>query len=355
MKARIGWLLSAALLLVSVVAFARPTGYQAFNVAGRGGASWQGYSPQWAPSLTFWVRSDLGITSGVGPVTATGTSPPTVTLSGAPTASQLAAATPYVEIDCTTLGALGTSKFTVKVNGSVTATNVASAASGVVLTGSGLTAGWAVGASAVNDVYTANIVLTTWSDQSGNSNSPTQGTASHRPIYVVPTTGPASLVFAAASSQDLVSSVSAVGATGWTIAQEASYATACQSAACYGAAFGTSTNGNAFKVNTAPFRDLTARGVVDRNDGAPTASVESWIGTNDATTTKLFVNGLAVTLTNSTTNAVSSGAAVTIGADETGATFLTGSMYEAAAWSRVLDVADSYRLSRYQANLFGSQ
>lgn len=134
-------------------------------------------------ALVLWLRSDLGVTTVVGPVVATGTTPPTVTLSGTPSTTQTSAA-PYVELDCTTLGVLGVSQFTVKVNGTVTATNVFSASSGVVLPGSGLTAGWAAGASATNDVYTSNIVTSAWADQSGQANNATQAFSVNQLTYV---------------------------------------------------------------------------------------------------------------------------------------------------------------------------
>ena len=175
------WLIALALLLLAPSARAQDeVAYQSYNVAGGGGASWQGFSPTWIPGLALWLRADLGVTAVAGPVTATGTTPPTVTLAGTPTAAQTSAATPYVELDCTTLGALGTSKYAVKVNGATTATNVASAASGVVLTGSGLTAGWAVGASATNDVYTSNVVASAWADLSGLAHNFAQATAGNR-------------------------------------------------------------------------------------------------------------------------------------------------------------------------------
>ncbi len=114
-----------ALLLLAPSARAQEvTASQSYNVAGNGAAQWQGFSPTWIPGLALWLRADLGVTAVAGPVTATGTTPPTVTLAGTPTAAQTSAATPYVELDCTTLGILGTSLYTLKLNGAVVATNV---------------------------------------------------------------------------------------------------------------------------------------------------------------------------------------------------------------------------------------
>ena len=182
-----------ALLLAVVLAVLAPPASAQLHVSlnesaslgGDRGLVESGWSPAWlAPAIVVYLRPDLGATTAIGPVTATGTTPPTVTISGTPTSIQTSYTTPYVELDCTTPGILGTSKFTVKLNGSTTATNVASASSGVVLTGSGLTAGWAAGASATNDVYTANIIASALADQSGAGNGATQATASLQPTYL---------------------------------------------------------------------------------------------------------------------------------------------------------------------------
>ena len=180
----LGVLAALALLLAAPAASARGArGAWSWNSAGTArGGQWQGFSPSWSPSSVIWLRADSGVTAVAGPVTATGTTPPTVTLAGTPTAAQTSAATPYVELDCTTLGILGTSEYTLKLNGATVATNVASASSGVSIPGSGLTAGWAAGTSAVNDVYTANVVTSTWADQSGAGHNVTQGTAANQPI-----------------------------------------------------------------------------------------------------------------------------------------------------------------------------
>lgn len=201
-------LLALALMLIAGSAEARPSLHVASSdstcLGARCGLRWSTFSPTQIPGLALWLRADLGVTAVAGPVTATGTTPPTVTLAGTPTAAQTAAATPYVELDCTTLGILGTSKYTLKLNGTTVATNVASASSGVSIPGSGLTAGWAAGASAVNDVYTANVVASAWADNSGKAF--VQATASKQPIYVASDSaygGPATLQFASASSQNL--------------------------------------------------------------------------------------------------------------------------------------------------------
>jgi hypothetical protein len=197
--------------------------------------------------------------------------------------------------------------------------------------------------------------VSTWTDQSGNGNSPTQATGGKQPAYTAASgSSPAKLTFTSASSQELTSSTNAISKTVWTIAAVHQFNSACQTAGCYSVSFGTATNGNAFKVNSAAQRDVTARGVADRNDGSATTAIESWIATNDGTTTKLWVGNVSQSLTNSTTNAASSGAGVFLGCDVTNATFLSGALYEVVAWGRALDAGEIWRLSAYEGSLFGS-
>jgi hypothetical protein len=173
-----------ALLFCARASLAQEVGFQSYNVTSSSGAvgGWQGFNPTWIPSVVLWMRSDLGVTAGINAVSATGTSPPTVTLSGTPSTRQSSAATPYVELDCTTGGALGTWAFTVKLNGSTVSTNVLSAAS-VTLTGTGLTATIATGTASTNDVWRSNITVSSWGDQSGYNRPFSQATASAQPIY----------------------------------------------------------------------------------------------------------------------------------------------------------------------------
>ena len=181
-----GVLAALALLLAAPAASARGArGAWSWNSAGTArGGQWQGFSPSWSPSSVLWLRGDSGVTVVAGHVTATGTSPPTVTLSGTPTATQISSATPYVELDCTTGGAVGTSLYTLKLNGATVATGIASASSGVSIPGSGLTAGWAVGNSTNNDVYTSNVTASGWADQSGLGHNATQATSANQLTYV---------------------------------------------------------------------------------------------------------------------------------------------------------------------------
>lgn len=83
-------------------------------------------------------------------VTSAGTTPPTVTLSGTPNGAH------DVRIEITAGGALATAVFRWSINGGSTWTSTVTTAASVVLTGSGLTAAFAAGTYATNNVYTAH-------------------------------------------------------------------------------------------------------------------------------------------------------------------------------------------------------
>jgi hypothetical protein len=100
-------------------------------------------------------RNNVFIAGDCAPVTATGTSPPVITFTGTPSQTQTLSTTPYVEIDCTTGGAITSWQFTWKLNGVTQATGVASAAT-VALTGSGLTANISAGNATNDDVWKTN-------------------------------------------------------------------------------------------------------------------------------------------------------------------------------------------------------
>ena len=320
------------------------------------GSGWQGFSPMWIPSLVLFVQgSGLGVTSGIGSVTATGTTPPTVTLAGTPTATQTSAATPYVELDCTTLGILGTSKYTLKLNGTIVATNVASASSGVSIPGSGLTAGWAAGASAVNDIYTANVVASAWADQSGNGNTLSQGTTSQRPIYA--STGIGGLpvvqgVLAASTSLSTVSTSSAI--MGSASSAERLFVGKAASDPASGTESVVDTNG--VQGNIIPFSDgkiYDAFGSTVRKVYAKVPSLASpfiYDAYSAASDWQGYVNGSSQFATGTNTVAFQ---ATAIQLFVSGGVFSSMPLSAYMMYTRKLDVGERYRLTRYLGNIYG--
>lgn len=136
----------------------------------------QSFTPKSVAGLALWLRSDLGITFVMGPVVATGTAPPAVTLTGTPvTASS-------IEIDITLTGILGTATFQWKLAGVVQQTGQLTAATFALGT-TGLTANFPVGAYVNDNVFVSSPQVSAWADQSGLGNNFSQGTASRQPIF----------------------------------------------------------------------------------------------------------------------------------------------------------------------------
>ena len=134
--------------------------------------------------LKLWLRSDKGVTTVVSPVTAAGTAPPAVTITGSLTAgiAQTAAATPFVEIDITLTGIRGTATFTWKLNGVVQQTLQLTAAT-FVLGGTGLTANFPAGTYTSDNTFKVNINVSAWADQSSNGNDVLQAAGASQPTY----------------------------------------------------------------------------------------------------------------------------------------------------------------------------
>jgi hypothetical protein len=142
-------------------------------------------TPASLPGLAFWVRSDLGVTLVQGPVVATGTSPPAVTFSGTPSSTSNS-----IVLTCTAAGTNTTATFSWTLNG--VAQTPFTAAATVVLTGTGITATFPVGAytnTPSADTYTSVVTVSAWADQSGNGHTASQATALQQFAYL-PTGGP---------------------------------------------------------------------------------------------------------------------------------------------------------------------
>ena len=136
-----------------------------------------GIFPPDIPGLVLWLRADLGITYVQGPVVATGTTPPTVTLTGTP-----ASPTNSIVLTCTAAGTQTTATFSWTLNG--VAQTPFTAAATVVLPGTGITANFPVGLytnTPSADTYTSVVTVSAWADRSGLGNNFAQATASKQP------------------------------------------------------------------------------------------------------------------------------------------------------------------------------
>jgi hypothetical protein len=140
-------------------------------------------TPATFPGLVAWWRLDRGITLSTLAITASGTSPPTVTITGTPSitnTSWLASAT-SIEIDITTAGNPG--QFQWKLNGVVQQTGQTTSTS-FTLGSTGLTADFSSsGSYSTNNVYTTQVTVSNILDQSGNGNHLIQNTVAENPYY----------------------------------------------------------------------------------------------------------------------------------------------------------------------------
>ena len=138
------------------------------------------FTPNSISGLLLWLRADKGITVVQGPVTATGTTPPTVTLSGIP-----ANKNQQTLVLTTTLGGVLTvTLFSWSLNGVTQQTNQL-ATGAFVLGTTGITADFSAGTYTAGDTYTSVLTVSAWADQSGKGNSATQVTAANQPPYTV--------------------------------------------------------------------------------------------------------------------------------------------------------------------------
>jgi hypothetical protein len=149
---------------------------RSFINAGSGGGAGD-LLPSDIPGLVLWLRSDTGVTTVMSAVAAAGTAPPAVTLTGVPIPGL------SVEIDITTPGLRGVALFQWKLGGVVQATLQLTGAN--VTLNSTLVAQFPAGTYSADNVYTATVQVSAWSDQSGNGNNVLQATSANQPGYTV--------------------------------------------------------------------------------------------------------------------------------------------------------------------------
>ena len=137
------------------------------------------FSPLQIAGCVLWLRSDLGVTFVQGPVVATGTTPPAVTLTGTPLSRKTS-----IQLICTAAGTQTTATFAYYLNGVFQ--NSFTSAAAVVLGTTGITANFPVGAytnTPSADTYNSVVTVSAWADESGAGNNVTQATAALQPAY----------------------------------------------------------------------------------------------------------------------------------------------------------------------------
>lgn len=158
-------------------------------------------------TLVAWYRSDLGVTLVQGPVIATGTTPPAVTMTGTPASS-----TNTIVITITLPGVVGVAQFSWSLNG-VTQQTGQTVTSSFVLGATGITANFAAGTYntvSTPDTYTSVVTVSSWADQSGHGFTATQATALQQFAYS-PTGGPNSTPVMVGNSANVTNMTAAIG------------------------------------------------------------------------------------------------------------------------------------------------
>lgn len=165
-------------------------------------------TPTTLAGLVAWYRADLGVTLVQGPVVATGTSPPAVTMTGTP-----ATAANTIIITITLSGIVGVAQFSWSLNG-VTQQTGQTVTSTFALGATGITAHFPAGTYntvSTPDVYTSVVTVSSWADQSGNGHTASQATALQQFAYL-PTGGPNSRAAVAGNSAQTTFMTAAIGA-----------------------------------------------------------------------------------------------------------------------------------------------
>jgi len=308
---------------------------------------------------TLWLRADLGTALVMSPVNAAGMAPPAVTLTGlpAPAPARPLTSTPSVEIDITTGGALGTARFTLLLGGNVVAQNVPTAASVSLGTGNlaaQFGAGTYTGGVPPNqNIYTANVNVQSWADQSGIAipNTVSQLTAANQPGYTSSggPNGLPNLTFASSGPQYLTGSTVPATATNCTIFTVAQWTTL--GGGVFRAIYKLGVGGNGFSIiaDNTPNRDISIDNVGFEIDGTATLNWEAWTLTaSNAPLQALRVNGSPASISpnNNTPNAASGGHSVGAYTSPVSSA-MDGSCNEILVYNRVLSAAEITRVENY--------
>lgn len=139
-----------------------------------------------ASSLVSWHHSMRGVTYYTT-LNGTGTSPPTVTVTGTIPAGF------GLQIDIPVGGARGTATFRYSVDNGTNWSTAATTAASVLLGGTGVTAVFPVGTYSTDNVW--KLVVNTWADQTGNGHTFTASATTLAPVMQVTSVGGAALRF----------------------------------------------------------------------------------------------------------------------------------------------------------------
>jgi len=310
------------------------------------------FTPGNITGVKVWLRADLGITFAMGAVVATGTAPPAVTLTG------ISVDPLPIEIDLQTTGILGVATFQWKLGTIVQQVGQITTATFPLGT-TGLTANFPVGAYVNDNVYVSTPIVSAWTDQSGQGNSVSQGTASKQPAYTLisaGTNGQPSLSFAASAGQELgnngVTPVPAHDFTMIDVCITGNSASTHTPFACGGgeASFLQVANGSPGT------RGFVFAGIAADADSTNSGTLEVWVATNsigDAQTLRINGTGQALAPNNTVSGARTAGLDVGNNRFGGGGNFYNGRILELIACTPALSAGQLTQLSSYMQSRYG--
>lgn len=201
--------------------------------------------------------------------------------------------------------------------------------------------------------------VASWTDASGNGNSPAQGTGSAQPVNTAaagPQASLPALVFTSANSQTLTLANALIGTKNFTVAIVGKVLSTAVSGVY--ASAGSAANGMEFGVDTrgTSRRDFNANGVVAISDTTSVASTswEAWIMTSDNSgNLTLLINGAAHSLDTATATCNTPGALFSVGTLGGGSAFLNGSIFEVLVYATALSAGQQTSLYNYQHAITG--
>jgi len=138
-------------------------------ISGASGA----FIPTDLSGCVLWLRADLGITLS-STLLKSGTSPPTVTLSGTLTTNT------SLTLDIPVGGTLGVAEFRYKINDGSFSSNIVTSATYAV-PGTGLTLNFPNSTYSINNTYATTVNI--WADLSGSGNDASQSATGSQPVY----------------------------------------------------------------------------------------------------------------------------------------------------------------------------
>jgi len=208
---------------------------------------------------------------------------------------------------------------------------------------------WLTAARGLLAADIAGNAISTWADQSGQGNTPTQATGANKPTYSAAGGPNGRPVVTFSGNQWLALGSAPVSANNFTLIAVFKITGASQ------LMFSVGDGSTGVAVGTLSSRAVNCNGVATDSDGAFTSNYEVWtVTSSSAPLQALRVNGAAQSLSPNTTTTIAASAHFVIGAQTTVPNFpVTGGLAEAAFYNRVLGTAEILEAEAALATQYG--